>query len=65
MAESFFGSLKQERVHWSHYQTHYAAQQDMLHYISMIYNSHRLHPYFGYKSPKQYEVEMKELKKIA
>ncbi len=65
VAESFFGSLKQERIHWRHYQTRYAAQQDVLHYISMFYNSHRLHSYLGYKSPKQYEVEMEELKKIA
>ncbi len=28
VAESFFGSLKQERIHWRHYQTRYAAQQD-------------------------------------
>lgn len=36
VAESFFGSLKQERIHWSHYQTRYAVQQDVLHYISMF-----------------------------
>ena len=40
VAESFFGSFKQELVHWNHYQTRYAAQQDVLHYISMFYNSH-------------------------
>ncbi|PTN11565.1 transposase [Nitrosomonas aestuarii] len=27
VAESFFGSLKQERCQWRHYQTRYAAQQ--------------------------------------
>ncbi len=53
VAESFFGSLKQERIHWQHYQTRYAAQQDVLQYISMFYNSHRLHSYLGYKSPNQ------------
>jgi len=30
VAESFFGSIKQERIHWRHYQTRYAAQQDVL-----------------------------------
>ena len=30
VVESFFGSLKQERVHWRHYQTRYEAQQDVL-----------------------------------
>ena len=43
VAESFFGNFKQERVYWSHYQTRYPAQQDVLHYISMFYNSHSLH----------------------
>ena len=65
VVESFFGSLKQERVHWRHYQTRYEAQQDVLNYISMFYNSHRLHSYLGYKSPSQYESEMMELRKVA
>ena len=30
VAESFFGSLKQERVQWRHYQTRSEAQQDVL-----------------------------------
>ena len=33
VAESFFGSLKQERCQWQHYQTRYAAQQDVLQHI--------------------------------
>lgn len=60
VAESFFGSLKQERVQWRHYQTRYEAQQDVLQYISMFYNSHRLHSYLKYKSPNQYEAETKK-----
>lgn len=65
VAESFFGSLKQELVQWRHYQTRYAAQQDLLQYISMFYNSHRLHSYLGYKTPNQYEIETEKLKKVA
>jgi len=65
VAESFFGSLKQEQIHWRHYLTRYAAQQDVLQYISMFYNSHRLHSYLGYKSPNQYEAEMEMLKNVA
>ena len=65
VAESFFGSLKQERIHWRHYQTRLRAQQDILHYIAMFYNSYRLHSYLGYRSPSQYEVEMAKLKKVA
>lgn len=65
VAESFFGSMKQERVQWRHYQTRYEAQQDVLDYISMFYNSHRLHSHLGYKSPAQYEAEMFEMGKAA
>jgi putative transposase len=65
VVESFFGSLKQERVQWRHYQSRYEAQQDILHYISMFYNSYRLHSYLGYRSPNQYEKEMAELKMVA
>jgi hypothetical protein len=35
VAESFFSSLKQELVHWRNYQTRYAAQQDVMHAITM------------------------------
>lgn len=65
VVESFFGSLKNKRVHWRNYQTRYEAQQDILNYISMFYNSHRLHSYLGYQSPNQYEQEMVKLKKAA
>jgi len=65
VAESFFGSLKQERVQWRHYQTRLEAQLDILDYITMFYNHHRLHSYLEYRSPKQFEAEMLELKKLA
>lgn len=65
VVESFFGSLKQERVQWRSYQTRHEAQQDVLNYITMFYNSRRLHSYLGYKSPNQYEAEMAEVRKVA
>jgi transposase InsO family protein len=65
VAESFFGSLKNERVHWQNYQTRIEAQQSILHYISMFYNSQRLHSYLGYQTPNQYEQNMAKLKKVA
>ena len=65
VVESFFGTLKQERVHWRHYQTRYEAQQDILNYISMFYNSYRLHSYLDYRSPDQYENEVIECRKAA
>lgn len=65
VVESFFGTLKQERVHWRHYQTRYEAQQDILQYITMFYNSTRMHSYLDYKSPNQFEKENLELRKAA
>jgi len=65
VAESFFGSLKQERVHWRNYQTRYEAQQDILNYISMFYNSYRLHSTLNYMSPNNYENQLTEMKKAA
>jgi len=65
VAESFFGSLKQERVHWRNYQTRYEAQQDILNYITMFYNSTRLHSTLNYMSPNDYEKQLIEMKKAA
>ena len=65
VVESFFGSLKQERVQWRYYQSRNEAQQDILDYITMFYNDYRLHSYLDYKTPNQYENEMLELKMVA
>ena len=65
VAESFFGSLKQERVHWRNYETRYEAQQDVMNYITMWYNSKRLHSYLGYQSPNDFELKINELEKVA
>ena len=59
VAESFFGSLKQERVQWKHYQTRFEAQQDVLNFIAVQYNNFRLHSSIGYKNPNQFEFEYK------
>ncbi len=65
VVESFFGSLKQERVQWKSYQTRHEAQQDVLEYITMWYNSKRLHSYLGYMNPNDFERQALELKKVA
>lgn len=65
VAESFFASLKKERVQWRSYQTRHEAQQDVLDYISMFYNSYRLHSYLDYVSPNDYESAMIELENAA
>ena len=55
VVESFFGSLKSERVVWRNYQTRQEARADIVEYITMFYNSHRLHSYLGYQSPDHFE----------
>jgi putative transposase len=66
VSESFFGRLKQERVMWRNYQTRNEAQQDILNYITMHYNSKRLHSFLGYKAPNQFEMDyLMKLKKVA
>jgi putative transposase len=65
VAESFFASLKKERVQWRNYQTRQEAQHDILSYIAMFYNSRTKHSYLGYVSPNDYESAMAELRKAA
>ena len=55
VAESFFGSLKTERVFSSSYKTREDAKRDIVDYIEMFYNSNRRHSYLGYISPKEFE----------
>jgi len=43
VVESFFGSLKKERVQWKCYQTGQEAMNDILQYIAIFYNESRLH----------------------
>jgi len=52
-------------VQWRHYQSRRAAQQDILQYITMFYDSQRMHSYLDYKSPNQYEADMANLQKAA
>ncbi|MGO2332099.1 MAG: IS3 family transposase [Pseudoalteromonas nigrifaciens] len=65
VAESFFGSLKQERVHWKNYPTRYEAQQDVMNYICMWYNSRRLHSYLNYQSPNDFEERTETLDMVS
>jgi putative transposase len=56
VAERFFGSLKRERTVHCHYATRQEAQDDVIDYIEMFYNSRRKHSYLGYISPNEYEA---------
>ena len=55
VAESFFGSLKTERVFFRNYNTREEAKRDVVDYIEMFYNSKRRHSYLGYLSPREFE----------
>jgi transposase InsO family protein len=53
--ESFFGTLKSERVHHSLYHTRDEAKTDLFHYIEGFYNRRRRHSALDYLSPEAYE----------
>lgn len=53
-AESFFNSLKNERVHGRRYATRAAAIADLFEYIEAFYNRSRRHSTLGYRSPVNY-----------
>jgi putative transposase len=55
--ESFFNSLKNERVFHERYGTRDAARRDLFEYIEGFYNRHRRHSSIGYRTPvQQYEA---------
>ena len=53
--ESFFHTLKTERVHHRIYATRLEARRDLFGYIEGFYNPRRLHSALGYISPAQME----------
>jgi putative transposase len=53
-AESFFNSLKNERVHGARYTTREEAIIDLFEYIEIFYNRSRRHSTLGYQSPVQF-----------
>ncbi len=55
MMESFFATLKKERIYHESYATRQAARQSVFEYIELFYNPRRRHSALGYLSPEQYE----------
>jgi putative transposase len=53
LAESFFGSLKNERVHHMVYPTRQKAKEDIARYVELFYNHRRLHSGLGYRTPHE------------
>ncbi len=56
VAESFFATLKRERVHRLNYRTRAEATTDIFKYIEIFYNRHRRHSTIGHLSPHDYEI---------
>jgi transposase InsO family protein len=52
--ESFFNSLKNERVHGTTYATRADAQADLFEYVEVFYNRSRRHSTLGYSSPVRF-----------
>jgi transposase InsO family protein len=53
--ESFFGTLKAERINHQRYQTRDQACQDIVWYVEGFYNVTRRHSTLGYRSPLEFE----------
>ena len=49
--ESFFKTLKVERVHQLRYETRAEARLDIVDWIEGFYNQRRLHSSIGYRTP--------------
>jgi transposase InsO family protein len=55
VAESFFGTLKQELIYHCQFKTRENAQKIIFEYIEVFYNRQRLHSALGYKTPNEVE----------
>ena len=55
VTESFFSSLKKERVRRNVYRTHEEAKAELFDYIEMFYNPKRRHSHIGGVSPEAFE----------
>ena len=60
VAESFFGSLKKERIKKKIYKDRQSATDDVSDYIERFYNPVRRHKHLGGISPDAFELMGKE-----
>ena len=63
VAESFFGSLKKERIKKHIYKTRDLATKDISEYIETFYNRTRRHSHVGGISPEEFEATFKSRRK--
>jgi putative transposase len=57
VAESFFGTLKNELVYHEDYKTRTEARQSIFEYIEVFYNRKRRHAFLNYMTPVEYEAK--------
>ena len=57
LAESFFATLKNERVYQMVYPTRKKAEGDIAQWIELFYNHRRIHSALGYRTPHQVRTE--------
>lgn len=57
--ESFFKTIKVERIHRSRYRTRDEARADIVNWIEGFYNARRLHSALNYQSPVQFERRLR------
>jgi len=55
VAESFFGTLKNELIYHEDYKTRQQARQSIFEYIEVFYNRQRRHAFLNYMTPVEYE----------
>ncbi|MDP6747547.1 MAG: integrase core domain-containing protein [Candidatus Poribacteria bacterium] len=60
VVESFCHTLKTKCTHEERYLTREEARADVIGYIEMFYNSHRLHSTLGDVSPNDFENEIRK-----
>jgi transposase InsO family protein len=58
-AESFIKTLKYEEVYLKEYDSFSDAYYDIEEFIEAVYNEKRIHSSIGYKTPNEYEKEVK------
>lgn len=63
VAESFFSSLKKEKVKRRIYPSREEARTELFEYIEVFYNRRRRHSYLGQVSPLDYEDEFRQNQK--
>ncbi len=56
--ESFFKTLKVERIHLLRYDTRALAKLDIVDWIEGFYNQRRMHSSIGYKTPVDVESNL-------